>query len=270
MAEARGKKDEAAGNRRPSPIDLPPSLAARRGSAGADRPHPDPQRRAQQPPGADPFPRCFGPAIRGTGRTGTGRLRRSFGRAWGPAFVKPRPAGRLQPRPLPQRGSATSSASCWTTCLPRSPRTVRRVVEQGLGRADEHALLVLRGAASARAARLDRGRCTGPRLHDGRVVAVKVRRPGLSGAGSKRDPAACSSSSPCPWSGPARLGAGPISPGGPSPEDFATRPAHRDGTFASRRGAWREFGRNLHAGGGNPRIPRAHRDRRHGQRGPYW
>jgi ubiquinone biosynthesis protein len=129
---------------------------------------------------------------------------------------------------------------------PEKPSTVRRVVEEGLGAPLTRlfASFEERPRAAASIAQVHRAR-----LHDGRAVAVKVRRPGLQGRVERDLRLLKLFALPLERAGSLGRTVSPVA----IAEDFATRlRVEMDLRIEAER--MTEFGRNLHAGGGNPRI----------------
>lgn len=129
---------------------------------------------------------------------------------------------------------------------PEKPSTVRKVVEEGLG-APMSSLFssfdeIPRAAASI--AQVHRAR-----LHDGRIVAVKVRRPGLRGTIERDLRLLKLFALPLERAGSLGRTVSPVA----IAEDFAIR-LHQEMDLRIEARRMVEFGHNLHAGGANPRI----------------
>jgi predicted unusual protein kinase regulating ubiquinone biosynthesis (AarF/ABC1/UbiB family) len=171
-------------------------------------------------------------------------LRRSFVEL-GPAFVKLGQLVASSPGIFPN-ALCDEFRQLLDDVPPEKPATVRRVVEQGLGApmSTLFSSFEERPRAAASIAQVHRAR-----LHDGRVVAVKVRRPGLSGRIERDLRLLKLFALPLERAGSLGRTISPVA----IAEDFATRlRIEMDFRIEARRMA--EFGRNLHAGGGNPRI----------------
>ena len=129
---------------------------------------------------------------------------------------------------------------------PEKPATVRRIVEAGLGAPVQTLFRCFdeRPRAAASIAQVHRAE-----LRDGRVVAVKVRRPGLSTRVERDLRLLKLFALPLERAGSLGRTISPVA----IAEDFATRlRVEMDLRIEAARMA--EFGRNLHIGGGNPRI----------------
>ncbi len=129
---------------------------------------------------------------------------------------------------------------------PEKPSTVRKVVEEGLGAPMSRLFSsfdeIPRAAASI--AQVHRAR-----LHDGRIVAVKVRRPGLRGTIERDLRLLKLFALPLERAGSLGRTVSPVA----IAEDFAIR-LHQEMDLRIEARRMVEFGHNLHAGGANPRI----------------
>jgi len=129
---------------------------------------------------------------------------------------------------------------------PEKPGTVRKVIEEGLG-APMHTLFTTfeeRPRAAASIAQVHRAR-----LRDGRLVAVKVRRPGLRTKVERDLRLLKLFALPLERAGSLGRTISPVS----IAEDFA-HSLRMEMDFRVEADRMARFGRNLHAGGANPRI----------------